>query len=241
MSGMGTFAGGMQMGSMGSKSTAQQIRQGRIIVGVSDPLQGEVFRNAFTQLGAPIDCVVAMGPENVWNTCQQVRSRAGSACMRSWDAAEARRSVQAANSGGFDFVLLHPEYLRDRAGSSLLTALRNNSVRLAAFGYEPTGFVRDLIQSAGITHFIPGPTAQGVDLNMLSALTCQMQAANAAAMVGAIPVRHGLTPLLWNAAARCCAHVLGPLRSPPACFAPALWLWNRTRWQCMHGCVPMRS
>lgn len=96
--------------------------------------------------------------------------------------------MQAANSGGFDFVLLHPEYLRDRTGGSLLTALRNNSVRIAAFGFEPSGFVRDLIQSAGITHFIAGPTPQGVDMNMLAALTAQMQAANVAAMTGAIPV-----------------------------------------------------
>jgi hypothetical protein len=96
--------------------------------------------------------------------------------------------LQAANSGGFDFVLLHPEYLRDRTGSSLFTALRNNSVRIAAFGFEPSGFVYDLIKSAGITHFITGPTPQGVDLNILAALTAQIQAANIAAMSGAIPV-----------------------------------------------------
>lgn len=70
MSGMGNDMGNMHMGG---KVAPPQLRQGRVIVGVTDTAQGEVFRNAYTQLGAPIECVFAMGPENVWNTCQQVR------------------------------------------------------------------------------------------------------------------------------------------------------------------------
>lgn len=56
---------------MGSKMAPPQIRQGRIVVAVTDATQGEIFTNAYAQMGAPIECVVAMGPENVWNTCQQ--------------------------------------------------------------------------------------------------------------------------------------------------------------------------
>lgn len=83
--------------------------------------------------------------------------------------------MQAANSGGFDFVFLHPEYLRDRSGGSLLVALRNNGISVAAYGYEP-GFAHELIESAGINVYMPGPTPQGLDLNMLANLTAQMQA-----------------------------------------------------------------
>lgn len=83
--------------------------------------------------------------------------------------------LQAANSGGFDFVFLHPEYLRDRSGGSLLVALRNNGISVAAYGYEP-GFAHELIASAGINVFMSGPTPQGLDLTMLGNLTAQMQA-----------------------------------------------------------------
>lgn len=68
MSGMGNVMGNMPMGS---KMGAPQMCQGRVIVAVTDAAQGEVFKNAYTQMGAPIECVVVMGPENVWNTCQQ--------------------------------------------------------------------------------------------------------------------------------------------------------------------------
>jgi hypothetical protein len=84
-------------------------------------------------------------------------------------------AVQAANSGGFDFVLLHPEYLRDRSGSSLLVTLMNNGVKLAAYGWEPSGFARELIEGAGISYYIMGPTQQGLDINSLSMLVAEMQ------------------------------------------------------------------
>jgi hypothetical protein len=93
--------------------------------------------------------------------------------------------LQAANSGGFDFVLLHPEYLRDRTGGSLLVALRNNNVKMAAYGYEPQGFARELIEGAGIAHYIPGPTAAGLDMNLLGTLVATMQSS---AVMGGIPV-----------------------------------------------------
>lgn len=89
-----------------------------------------------------------------------------------------RRGVlQASNSGGFDFVLLHPEYLRDRSGGSLLVTLLNNNCKVAAYGWEPSGFARELIEGAGLTHFIMGPTAQGLDTNALTMLIAEMQGA----------------------------------------------------------------
>lgn len=73
-------------------------------------------------------------------------------------------------------MLLHPEYLRDRSGSSLLVTLLNNGVKVAAYGWEPAGFARELIEGAGITHFIMGPTAQGqLDPNALTLLVAEMQ------------------------------------------------------------------
>ena len=94
-----------------------------------------------------------------------------------------QRVLQAANSGGFDFVFLHPEYLRDRSGGSLLVALRNNGISVAAYGYEP-GFAHELIESAGVSVFMPGPTPQGLDLSVLGSLTAQMQAQTGMMMMG---------------------------------------------------------
>jgi hypothetical protein len=70
MSGMGNANANMPMGGKGAWM-APQIRQGRVIVAVTDAAQGDIFRNAYAQMGAPIECVAAMGPENVWNICQQ--------------------------------------------------------------------------------------------------------------------------------------------------------------------------
>lgn len=72
-------------------------------------------------------------------------------------------------------MLLHPEYLRDRSGSSLLVTLRNNGCRIAAYGWEPSGFARELIEGSGIQHFIMGPTVGGLDVNALTLLIGEMQ------------------------------------------------------------------
>ena len=85
------------------------------------------------------------------------------------------RDVQAFQNGGFDFVLLHPEYLRDRSGSGLLAALRQNGIKVAAFGWEPSGFVKEVIEGANVDGYIMGPGMDGVDPNSLLMLVARMQ------------------------------------------------------------------
>ena len=112
----------MAVGMGGAKGMGgPTVNPGRVILGVTDPSSVDVFNDAFAQLPASIEVVACMGPHNVFTTCQQ-----------------------AAANGGFDFVLLHPEYLRDRSGSGLLAALKQNGVKIAAFGWEPSGFVNQV-------------------------------------------------------------------------------------------------
>lgn len=76
MSGMDGMRGvnmGMQMPGQ-AKMMAAALRPGRVIVGVTDQALADVFRSAFAMLPAQIEVVPAMGPENVWATCQQVRT-----------------------------------------------------------------------------------------------------------------------------------------------------------------------
>lgn len=49
------------------------INNGRVILAVADAQTVEVFKTAFAQLPASIEVVPCMGPQNVWNTVQQVR------------------------------------------------------------------------------------------------------------------------------------------------------------------------
>ena len=71
MSGMnGNFSAMPTMGGM--KMMAPQLRAGRVIIGVADPGHADIFRSAYAQVSSQIEVVPAMGPENVWSTCQQV-------------------------------------------------------------------------------------------------------------------------------------------------------------------------
>lgn len=58
----------------GMKMMPPQLRAGRVIIGVAEPGHADIFRNAFTQVSQQIEVVPAMGPDNVWTTCQQVPS-----------------------------------------------------------------------------------------------------------------------------------------------------------------------
>lgn len=135
-------------------------------------------------------------------------------------------------------MFLHPEYLRDRSGGSLLVALRNNGISVAAYGYEP-GFAHELIESSGITVFMPGPTPQGLDLSMLGNLTAQMQAqAGMMAASGGIQVWPGPAQLFPPIAQDWACHDLvtvsrlQPVDWSRMCICPAVLLvpclWSRS-------------
>jgi hypothetical protein len=80
MSGMDGMRGQTGMGMPGmNKMMAHSMRNGRVILAVTDASTADIFHNAFMQLPAQIELVPAMGAENVWITCQQVRQPALSA------------------------------------------------------------------------------------------------------------------------------------------------------------------
>ena len=47
-------------------------------------------------------------------------------------------------------MLIHPEFLRDRSSTSILSRLRGAGQRVAAFGWAQLGPMRDLIESANL-------------------------------------------------------------------------------------------
>lgn len=147
---MGAGAG-MGMAGMGGIT----LEPGRVILAVPDISMVEFFRESFAQLSVPYEVVPALGADV---TVQLVQ--------------------QAAMLGGCDFVLMHPEYLRDRGPMGLLQRLRMMGQRVAAFGWAPLAPERELIESAGLDGWLEGPKfGVGISPVSLQQLVLKMQAA----------------------------------------------------------------
>lgn len=132
---------------------SSQISPGRVILAVPDISMVEFFREQFVQLPVAYEVVPALGADN---TVQLVQ--------------------QAAALGGCDFVLMHPEFLRDKSPNNLPTRLRALGQRTAAFGWAPLGPVRELIESSGLDGYLEGPSfGAGISLSNLTALISRMQ------------------------------------------------------------------
>nr|ABZ90902.1 channelrhodopsin-2 [Volvox carteri f. nagariensis]ABZ90903.1 channelrhodopsin-2 [Volvox carteri f. nagariensis] len=144
-------------------TTSGAISPGRVILAVPDISMVDYFREQFAQLPVQYEVVPALGADNA-----------------------VQLVVQAAGLGGCDFVLLHPEFLRDKSSTSLPARLRSIGQRVAAFGWSPVGPVRDLIESAGLDGWLEGPSfGLGISLPNLASLVLRMQhARKMAAMLG---------------------------------------------------------
>lgn len=148
----------MQMGSMqmmGSMKGGPAVEPGRVILAVPDISMVDFFREQFAGLPVAMELVPALGPENTLQLVQQ-----------------------AMGLGGCDFVLLHPEFVRDRSPNGLVSRLRNMGQRTAAFGWAQVGPMRDLIDSSGVDAHLEGPSfGAGISPQNLLELIAMMQQA----------------------------------------------------------------
>ncbi|GIL89020.1 hypothetical protein Vretifemale_16924 [Volvox reticuliferus] len=164
-------AGGIADGYSAAAATSASISSGRVILAVPDISMVEYFREQFAQLPVPYEVVPALGADNALQLV-----------------------MQAAALGGCDFVLLHPEFLRDKGPSGLPGRLRAMGQRVAAFGWASIGPVRDLIESAGLDGWLEGPSfGSGISQSNLIGLVARMQQARKiAAMLGISPAGVGV-------------------------------------------------
>lgn len=143
----------MEKGTMINGKPAPYLDSGRVILGVPDISMVDFFSQQFSALPAAIELVPAVGQDSIVQITQQ-----------------------AMNLGGCDFVLLHPEFLRDRSPNSLAARLKMAGQRVCAFGWTPMGPMRELIESSGIDGFLEGPSfGAGINLQQLTTLVSQMQ------------------------------------------------------------------
>lgn len=147
---------GMEMGAMGGG-----LENGRVILAVPDMSMVDYFRAQFAELPAPIELVPALGSDNTLQLVQQAHAL-----------------------GGCDCVLLHPEFLKDSSPSGLVGRLRMMGQRVCAFGWNPMGPTKDLIESRGLDGWLEGPSfGSGIDRNQLIQLVARMQNMRKSAMM----------------------------------------------------------
>eukprot|EP00798_Chlamydomonas_sp_ICE-L_P020346 gene20346-27109_t len=140
-------------GGMGPK-----LQPGRVILVVPDSTLVNFFTEQFSFMPAPIEVVPALGPEVGLQLSQQAISIGGPSYV--------------------DYVLVHPEYLRDRSPSGLLGRVKMMGLRVCAFGMVPQGPHRELIEACGPTldGCLEGPSFQaGFNPAQLVQLTARMQ------------------------------------------------------------------
>ena len=83
---------------------------------------------------------------------------------------------QAAMMGGCDCVLLAPDFLRDRSADGVVAKLRMMGQRVCAFGWMPSGPMRELIETAGLDGWVEGPGfGVGVNTQQLAGVLAAMQ------------------------------------------------------------------
>lgn len=137
------------------------IEVGRVILVVPDMSMLEFFNSQFGSLPVQYELVPAMGLDNALQLIQQANAL-----------------------GGCDFVLLHPEFLQDKSSNSAIARLRMAGQRVCAFGWSPSGPVKDLIESSGIDGWLQGPSfGTGINQAHLLQLIAQMQALRRSGMM----------------------------------------------------------
>jgi hypothetical protein len=142
----------------------------------------DFFREQFAQLPVPYELVPALGADNTIQLVQQAQSL-----------------------GGCDFVLMHPEFLRDRSPAGLLPRLKMMGQRTAAFGWAAIGPMRDLIEGSGVDGWLEGPSfGTGINQQALVSLINRMQQAKKMTMMGGEWRAGGRRPVCRNNVGECC-------------------------------------
>eukprot|EP00798_Chlamydomonas_sp_ICE-L_P024783 gene24783-10424_t len=138
---------------------ANAVQPGRVVLCVPDQSLAVFFQEQFSLMPAPIELHPALTPEACLQLVQQGMTVGGPMYV--------------------DYVLVHPEYLRDRSPAGLLSNLKMMNMRVCAFGWVHQGPHRELIEACGpaLDGYVEGPSFQaGFDPQQLMMLTARMQA-----------------------------------------------------------------
>ncbi len=149
--------------SLGAPARADTLAPGRVVLVVPDASMVEVFEERFAELPVQYDVDPALSVDDAVRLVQQAADRAVM----------------------YDFVLMHPDLLRDRGPTGLLPRLRSLSQRTAAFGWTARGPMRDLIESSPLDGWLEGPSfGRVIKQSALVELVRQMQQAKQQAAGG---------------------------------------------------------
>uniref|UniRef100_A0A7S0R583 RRM domain-containing protein n=1 Tax=Chlamydomonas leiostraca TaxID=1034604 RepID=A0A7S0R583_9CHLO len=148
--GMGTMGG---MGMMGGMPT---LEPGRVILALPDMSTVDFFRQQFASLPAPFEVYPGVGPDMAVQLAQQGLNLGGTSFV--------------------DFVLLAPDFLHNRSPVGLVGRLKSMGMRVCAYGWQPAGPMRELVESAGLDGWISGPVPpQGLNRMEFVQLIARMQ------------------------------------------------------------------
>ncbi|GLC33099.1 hypothetical protein PLESTB_000370500 [Pleodorina starrii] len=130
---------------------ADDLEPGRVVLAVPDAAMVDVFEEQFSQLPVPYEVVPTYTVDD---------------------------TLRAASQPGCNFVLMHPDFLRDRGPTGLLPRLRAAGNRAAAFGWSPKGPARSLIEDSSLDGWLEGPAfGRAINAASLHLLVLKMQQA----------------------------------------------------------------
>jgi hypothetical protein len=143
------------------KGDIAHIEAGRVILCIPDMTMVDFFRQQFSLLTAPIELVPALGVDNTVMLVQQAMAL-----------------------GGCDFVLVHPDFLKDTTPTGLVGKLRMLSQRVCAFGWSANTPQGLMIESRGLDGWVEGPSfGTGIEHKQLHHLVHRMQQMRKQAMM----------------------------------------------------------
>uniref|UniRef100_A0A7S3QU15 Channelopsin 1 n=1 Tax=Dunaliella tertiolecta TaxID=3047 RepID=A0A7S3QU15_DUNTE len=133
------------------------LQPGRVVLVVPDMELVEFFRQQFSFLPVPFEVYPAIGADQGVQLAQQ--------------------GLQLGGTPYLDFVLVAPDFLHNRSPSGLVARLKMMGMRVCAFGWQPQGPQRELIESSGVDGFLMGPIhPQGIHRGQFVQLIARMQA-----------------------------------------------------------------
>lgn len=104
----------------------------------------DFFRQQFASLPAAFEVYPAVGPD----MCIQL----------------AQQGLQMGGTSFVDFVLLAPDFLHNKSPAGLVGRLKMMGMRVCAYGWQPQGPLRDLVEGSNLDGFIAGEALQDSSL-----------------------------------------------------------------------------
>ncbi|GFH12230.1 channelopsin 1 [Haematococcus lacustris] len=179
------------------------LEPGRVILCMPDVALVDFWRLQFSSLPVPFEVYPAVGPDMTLQLVQQ--------------------SLQLGGPSFCDFVLVAPDFLQNPSPSGLVGRLKMMGMRVAAYGWQPAGPMRQLVETSNVDGFLEGPTApHGVNRSQFSALVFRMQQLKKMASMAALGAPPSMLPptTSQHSTAVLASSVPNPLQSDsiPAAF-----------------------